>query len=291
MKKELLDAQRRLSSTVEDVDQWSPREPDINAFDTSELEQVYGQSFDMARLGQAVFSTAMEQLQDVVDDFRGRMGLLESDAYEYERQLASDDGQTRAAASYALERNLTAQAQRGANTSEGSEIARMQDSLTKIGSGDAAVAGQAAAMAGQEDMGKRVDHFNSILSNNQSMINALMGQGGASQGMGQLGRQMAGQGLQRAGEATSNIVNTRLAQTEQTSKYSGLERRALQGRLDIGGGMTRAGQSAYTRDQISRIEADQIRRGQTTKKIGGLIGAAGGVASWLTGGKGKGKKK
>ena len=283
MKKELLDAQRRMANTVEEMDQWSPHNPQINAFDTSELQQVYGQSFSQANLGKAVYSAAMDQMQGIIDDFKGRVGLLESDAYEYQRQLASDDGQTKAAASYALERNLTARAQRGESTAEGSEISKAQQMLGDLGNADSAVAGQAAAMASKEDLSKLTDHYNSITENNQSMINALMGQAGTAQGMGSAGRQFAAQSLDAMGRAAGHMGQARLEQMRMSKEYSGMQSQALQARLGSAVSMAGARGRAYAKDEISKIEAAKIKRGQKTKKIAGLIGGAGAVASWLTG--------
>lgn len=289
MKKELLDAQRRMQNTVEDIDQWSPHNPQINAFDTSSLEQLYGQSFSTLQLGQAVYSAAMDQMQGLVDDFRGKLGLLQSDAYEYERQLASDDGQTRAQASYALERNLTARAQQGEATGEGSEIAKKQSMLNELGDQDAMLAGQAGAMAGQEDLSKLTQHYNNLTSNNQSMINALMGQAGTSQAMGSLSRQLGAQSLDAMGKAAQHGIANKMQLMNMYKEHSGMQSTALQERLGSAVGMAGARGRAYVTDEKSKMEADRIKRGQTTKKIGGIIGAAGGVASWLTGGKTKGK--
>lgn len=281
MKKELLDAQRRFSNITTEIDQWSPHNPDINAFDTSNLETAYGQSNRMGQIGQAMYAAAMDKLQETVDDFKGRLGLLESEAYEHEQQLASDDSQTRAAASYALERNLTAQAKQGRDVSEGSPIATQQKVLSAMGDANSATAGQVAAMGSEESLNTRTSYYNDILSGNQSMVNALQGQAGGIKGMADLGGKMGALGLDAFGKSASAIENNKLALLGQYDKHSGMQAKALEHRLGSAATMAGAGRSAYSATEKAKMKADRIRTSQRRTKVLGALGGAGATISHL----------
>lgn len=290
MKQELLDAQRRLSDTVTDVDQWSPHAPNINAFDSSELQSMYGQSLDMMTFGQAVFEAATERMEGIVDKFKANMGLLESEAYELEQQLGSTDSQTRAAATYALEKNLTAQALAGKDTREGSAISRQQQAISSLGEGGAAVAGQAAAMQSQEDLGKRADYYTGILNNNQSMINALQGQAGAAQGMATQGGALERQGLDSVLKAEGASIQNKLALMSQSNKFSGMKADALRAKLGSASSIHDMARSRYTSDEIKKLDLDRRKEEYGTKKLAaGISAAVGGTGFLSTLGK-KGKK-
>ena len=275
-------SEQLMSHTIEDVRQWEPSQPETNPYDVTELEQAYGQSFNSMQLGQAMYATAMDMMQETVSDFKGRLGILEADAAEAQQMINSQDSVTRAEGQRALEQNLMYQSRQGNEFSQGSKAAQQMEMLSNMGANVTQISTAAGVAGSNEEMNRRATSYTAMQNSNDAIMGALGGAAQGALGMQRLGGVMQTMGLGGMTQAASNMSGDRLKLAQSALTHSGMQADALKARLGAAGKRSAGEQAAYEARVKGRLEADQIRRGNRRKMVGGIASGIGGIGSGIT---------
>lgn len=281
--------------SVENAESWSPSRPEVDTFQTGELESMYGQSFDFMQLGKAAFTATMDQMSQVVNSFKGQLGTLAAEASLMERDIMEGPSIVAAEAGQALAANVTAQLEQGADDRPGSRASTQARMISGMGGANAALAIQSASAGSQEDLARKAELYQSRTQSNQNLMNALKGAAASAAGASGIAGAAGESALRQQAGGLDQLIGARGRLDVQAGQYSGLRAKAAGARLRDA---TRAGTTAHTERLIrarGKSEADRMARAAKRKRFAGQIasyGAAGGAfIDIMKGRKGKGKKK
>ena len=276
-KKGIKESEGRLSSTVDDVRQWEPSMPETNVYDTSELTRMYGQSFDELQMGKAMVSAAMNMMQESVNDFKGRLGLLEAEAAQAEQDIYSDDPLTRAEAKLALDQNLQQQSRMGKDMDEGSAAWTQAQELSAQGASITQISAATGAAGSNENLAKKAQQFDAMNRTNQSILAALGGAASGTLAQQQLGASASAAGLSQMGTAAGNMAEQRLRLAQQGLEHGSMKAGALKSRMGAATSRATAQQAAYLKRHEGRLKANKTKRATNRKIRSGVFGALGSV--------------
>lgn len=180
-----------------------------SSFRQTELESVYGQSYDLTSLSKAAFKQYMDAATHTMDKFNSRVGVLEVQADRMREDLLNAPSVVQHQVRQALDRNLQTQAALGATLM--GPVGKVNDFLMNKNVREAhSISISAIGAHIQEDIARKSLYYQELDKNNKNIIASLGGMSQAQmQGLSVTG-DMARGGLTTALGAASTLAGNRL---------------------------------------------------------------------------------
>lgn len=182
--------------------------PGVESYSQSNLDHVFGQSWDMTQMSLGAFKEFLSKSQKITDQFEARIGIMEVQGERLKEDLLNAPSVVQQHVKTAMDRNTKEQATVMASMQ--GPVARLNAMLMSKNIDQAqSVASSGIAEFIKEDVARKSMYYQQLAMNNQNIISALGGLSQANmQGMTST-QGMASKGLQTALGAINTRMNYR----------------------------------------------------------------------------------